>query len=252
MRPGFLNDALNWLSPERRKAAVQWGPGIAGTLLLHGVVALAIILVVMEHTAQQTPQTSVHFVPIDLIRLGAETASPDAQQKSLIPQRRAAQQAEAASPTPETTAPNKSKPAPLDDLDAKLRALARLRQPPSDLKIANEQGISNVDAANGVPGDEATYSVRDYIRSVVLRRWYFNLAKLGSRNFSVPIRVAMKRDGTIVSAEIVVQTRDPLYHDIALGARNAVLLSSPIPLPAGDYPATMHFVLRLDPRDTQR
>ena len=252
MRLRFLDDAMTWLSPERRRAALEWGPGIAGTLLLHGVAVLLIFLFVMERTAQQAPQSPIHFVPIDLIRLGAETASPDAQLKSLISQQRATRQAEAASPTPETTAPNKSKPAPLDDLDAKLRALARLRQPPSDLRIANEQGVSNVDAGNGVPGDEATYSVRDYIRSVVLRRWYFSLAKLGSRNFSVPIRVVMKRDGTIVSAEIVVQTRDPLYHDIALGARNAVLLSSPIPLPPGDYPATMHFVLRLDPRDTQR
>ena len=65
----------------------------------------------------------------------------------------------------------------------------------------------------------------------------------------------MKRDGTIVSAVIMEEARskaDALYRDIALSARNAVILSSPIALPPGDYPRTMHFTLDLDPRDTQR
>ena len=105
-------------------------------------------------------------------------------------------------------------------------------------------------ASNGTPGDQATYSVRDYIRSVVLRRWRLNLAKLGSRIFVIQIRVEMKRDGTIVSAE-VVEKHDRLYRDIALSARNAVLLSSPILMPPGDFPAIMHFIIVLDPRDTQ-
>ena len=38
----------------------------------------------------------------------------------------------------------------------------------------------------------------------------------------------------------------------AIGARNAVLLSSPIPLPAGDYPKEMHFTLRMDSRAVLR
>ncbi len=237
------------LFPERWKIAEN-GPGVAGTLLLHGVAALLIFLFFVER-ASQPPQGPVHFVPIDLVRLGAETVSPDAPLKSVVPQQRAAKTAEAASPTPQTTAPDKTKPAPLDDLDAKLRALAKLRQPPSDLKIDNAQGVSNVAAADGAPGDQATYSVRDFIRSVVLRRWYLNLAKLGTRKFNIPIRVVMKRDGAIVSAEIV-ERHDLLYKDIAISACNAVLLSSPIALPPGDYPPTMHFTLDLDPRDTQR
>ena len=250
MRPSFLSDARDWFSPEQRRAVLNVGPGVAGALLLHGIVALLIFLFMAERAAQHL-QSPVHFVPIDLVRLGAETASPDEPVKSIVPQQRAARAVEAASPTPETTAPGKIKPAPLDDLDSKLRALARLRQPPTDLKIDNAQGVSNIAAADGAPGDQATYSVRDYIRSVVLRRWYFDLAKLGGRKFNIPIRVAMKRDGTIVSAEIV-ERHDALYRDIAIGARNAVLLSSPIALPPGDYPPTMHFTLDLDPRDTQR
>jgi hypothetical protein len=45
---------------------------------------------------------------------------------------------------------------------------------------------------------------------------------------------------------------DAVYRDIALSARNAVILSSPIALPPNDLPATMHFTLDLDPKDTQR
>lgn len=245
----FLSDARAWLSPERRKAALEFGPGLAGTLLLHGVAALLIFLFIVQRAAQQ-PQAPMHFVPIDLVRLGAETASPDAPLKSIVPQQRASRAAEAASPTPRTAAPNRTTPATVDELDAKLRALARLRQPPSNLTLDNAQGVSNVAASNGAPGDQATYSVRDYVRSVVLRRWSLNLVKLGDRTFAVPIRVVMKRDGTVVSAE-VVEKHDRIYRDIAISARNAVLLSSPILMPPGDFPAIMHFTIVLDPRDTQ-
>ena len=89
----------------------------------------------------------------------------------------------------------------------------------------------------------------------MLRRWTLDLSRAANRPLVVPIRVTMKRDGTIASAEIVEQTRaktDALYRDIAIGARNAVLLSSPIALPAGDYPKEMHFTLNLDTRAVLR
>jgi hypothetical protein len=37
-----------------------------------------------------------------------------------------------------------------------------------------------------------------------------------------------------------------------MSARNAVLLASPIALPAGDYPAQTELTLLLDPRDAMR
>jgi hypothetical protein len=40
-----------------------------------------------------------------------------------------------------------------------------------------------------------------------------------------------------------------VFRDIALSARNAVLLSSPVPLPAGNYPEKMDMVLNFNPRD---
>ena len=53
--------------------------------------------------------------------------------------------------------------------------------------------------------------------------------------WAVAIRVVLHRDGTVEKAEIVDDRRyrtDPAYRTIALSARNAVLLSSPLSLPA--------------------
>jgi len=62
----------------------------------------------------------------------------------------------------------------------------------------------------------------------------------------------MTRDGKIEKAEIIDKERyrtDAVFRDIALSARNAVLLSSPVPLPAGNYAEVMDMVLNFNPRD---
>ncbi|MBU6297755.1 MAG: hypothetical protein KGJ79_06925 [Alphaproteobacteria bacterium] len=248
-----FDDAKNELLTAARKVADR--PGMFGSLLLHGLVALIIFLFIVKNTSQTSPQAAFHVVSIDLIRLGEETVSPSAPRKAVVPQEQAARPQEAASPTRETVSPTGRKPAPEDALDAKLRVLAQLRQPPTKLNLQGT-GASNVDAAsNGMPGNEATYSIRDYVRAQVERRWYYDFAKLGGRNVTVPIRIAMKRDGTIVSADIVEEERakhDVAYRDVALSARNATLLSSPITLPPGDYPKVMHMTLDMNPRDVLR
>ena len=249
MHPSSGSDVKEELFLAGRKAAAN-GPGLIGSLLLHGLAAILVFAFIVR-TAPQTTQKLLPFVPVDLVRLGMETESPSAARKALVPRQRAAARQEASSPTPEGVAPNMTKPAPLDTLDAKLRGLAKLRQAQNNPAIAEGQGVSNIDAANGAPGDRATYSVKDYVRAQVLRRWSLNLVRLAGRSFSISIRVAMKRDGTIVSAEIVESTDDPLYRDIALSARNAVILSSPIALPPGDLPAMMRFTLDLDPKDAK-
>ena len=43
---------------------------------------------------------------------------------------------------------------------------------------------------------------------------------------------------------------DAVWRDIALSARNAVLLASPVALPAGQRFSETTLTLRLDPRDT--
>jgi len=252
----FAYETQQVLAAGRRYAKAN-GLGVALSLVLHGVLAFLVLVAVARHTTETTPIAVPlpPFVPIDLIRLGDETRSPPAATRSVVPQQKAGLPQEAATLVPRTVSPTGKKPAPVDAIDAKLKALARLKQPDSPLKLAEGQGVSNIDAASGAPGDTATYSIRDYVLAQVLRRWTLNLARAHDRLIVVKIAVTMKRDGTIATADIVEQARaktDAVYRDIALGARNAVLLSSPIALPTGDYPKEMHFTLLLDTRAVLR
>jgi hypothetical protein len=238
-----------------RRTAKANGTGVLVSLALHGLLAFLLLVVVARHTTEMAikslPQPAI--LPVDLIRLGNETRSPPAELRSPIPQQKAGRPQEAASPNPHATAQTGKKP--VDALEAKLKALARLKQPNSPLTIGEGVGVSTVDATNGAPGDAATYAIRDYVLAQVLRRWTLNLARAADRSIAVKIAVVMKRDGTIASATIVDEARaktDAVYRDIAIGARNAVLLSSPVALPAGDYPKEMHFTLLLDTRAVLR
>ena len=248
--------AIASLRPSKR-AVEENGPGIAGSLFLHGLLGLA-ILFVLTRTAQQ-PQSVGRVVSVEIVRLGAETVSPPSNQKSPVPQQSASRRVkqEESSPTPpEGIAPAKKKPVPLDDLDAKLRGLSRLRQTPSALPALDNVGASDADENSpGAVGDEATYSVRDFVRAQIERRWNLDLGKLGARSFVIPIRVVMKSNGTITKAEIVDKQRyndDAVYRSIALSARNAIILATPLVLPAGQYADTMDMTLNLNPRDTLR
>jgi hypothetical protein len=78
---------------------------------------------------------------------------------------------------------------------------------------------------------------------------------VGSRHIVIALRVTMKANGVIALAEIVDRRRyatDAVYRQVAMSARNAVILSSPIALPPGAYPATTEMTLSLDPRDAAR
>ncbi len=165
-------------------------------------------------------------------------------------------------PKPGASAAAKPRPSPsrVDDLSAKLQSLARLRQPapPVQPRPSPQEGagLSNVTAssANSAPGSQASYSVRDFLRAQVERHWYWDRRRLGAGDWAVSIHVVLRPDGSVASAEIVDDARhggDPDYHDLALSARNAVLLSSPLTLPPG-APPIRDVTLTLDPRTASR
>ena len=137
-----------------------------------------------------------------------------------------------------------------DALETKLQALAKLRQPDSDTKIAAMTSALPGSSGEGTPGR----GLQDFIRAQVERRWNLDLATLGDSEFTVPIHVKLTKDGVVLKAEIVESSRsnDPAYREIAVSARNAVTLSSPIALPTGHYQDVMDMVLELNPRDTLR
>ncbi|MEI9889003.1 MAG: hypothetical protein WDN08_21375 [Rhizomicrobium sp.] len=233
------------------------GRGLAASLLLHGLFALLVLLLILRGTAPpQVPPS--HVVPIEVVQVGEETTSPPQPLKAKIPQPvtpRAPPHAPAAANRPQGISPRGTKP--VDDLETRLRALAHLRQPqsnllPLDTPRAADTPASSSDAA---PGAVAAYAVRDLIRAQVLRKWNFDVAALGRGSFVVGLRIVVLRNGRVAKAEILDReryTRDALYRDIALSARNAVLLSSPLTLPAGAFGDSIDVTLNLNPRDTLR
>jgi hypothetical protein len=215
----------------------------------------------------------VPVVPVEVVFMDTQTA-PSAppprataalqRQAAVQPQRPRAvpaapqtPQQQLASVVPPTgIVPPVAEPKP-DALQDKLEALAMLRQPATDPRLV--EGVGTAGTAMGgngtARGPSTAYSVKDYVRAQVERRWNLDLGALGGRNISIAIRVLLHRDGTVEKAEIVDDRRyrtDPAYRSIALSARNAVLLSSPISLPAGTYDPVMDLTLNLNPRDTLR
>ena len=72
-----------------------------------------------------------------------------------------------------------------------------------------------------------------------------------ARGMPVAIRLKLSRAGVISDVQIVDQSRfvnDKLFRDMALSARNAALLASPISLPPGKYDAVMDIAITLDPK----
>ena len=67
----------------------------------------------------------------------------------------------------------------------------------------------------------------------------------------MPIRVQVGSDGVVLKAELLDTPRsgDPAYREIALSAKNAVLMSSPFTMPPGHYRGETDLVLDLNPRD---
>jgi hypothetical protein len=95
--------------------------------------------------------------------------------------------------------------------------------------------------------------VSDFLRAQVERRWSLDLKR--ARNAIILVHVKVARDGTVTEAEIVDRARyanDAAWRAVALSARNAVLLSSPLSLPAGYSGGPIDVTLAMNPKDVTR
>lgn len=243
-------------SPPLQGAGWKRHPGLVLSLLLHLLLLLAIFRFLQNPAPHETSAPPV--VAIDIVRLGMEHASPYSPRKASMPLQSAnpTVRQEASNPVKTQGVGKSATPLPLDNIDAKLRALAKLRQPQTDPRLLAHDGVSNVDASDGsAHGRDARYSVRDFVRAEIERHWNLDLTQLGNRDFSIPLHIVLKRDGTILEAEVVDSPRfrdDKAYRFIAISARNAALLSSPLKLPRGDYEPVMDMELSFRPRDVLR
>jgi len=252
-----VNWAVNRLLVNRpilNRRVAENGPGVAASVLVHGLILL-VLLFLVRHTTAETPDAGLRTMLVDIIHLGAETASPPAPRRSTSPSQEASVQRAATARSPLVGfAPHA--PPKTDDLENRLNQLAKLRAPETDTQALHGAGEQTTDAASdAAAGSEAMYSLRDFLRAQIERRWNIDLSVLGERRIVVALRVVMKRNGAITTAEIVDKTRyasDKQFRQVAISARNAILLASPIALPAGDYPAETEMTLKLDPRDAMR
>ena len=247
-------------------------PGVVGSLMLH-IAALALLLYQVG-----VPPVLLSVVPVELVQLAEQSASqspqPDAapalpsagpsqRLASVAPPRAAPQVARRPAPAP-TTAPTAAPPsaeqpapdalppappAPQEALQSQLEALAKLR-------VQNSGGTATRSSGNSAPsGAQSGYRVEDLIRAQVQRRWNLRLDELGERELIVTIHVVLEPDGTVATAEVVDTPRtrgDEVYRSIAISARNAVLLSSPLTLPVGMTADMRDMTISFNTRDTLR
>ena len=300
MSPISLADIDTALRPPRRRAD-RMGPGVVASVALHLVLAALIFFGLPS--LLNAPVEAPTAIPVDLVRLGEQTASPPAPERAEVPQEKAPETAaltppqpvpepatppppqslakeesaapdvlsapaapdavppkpvEAPRPTPKPAARPQKQPAPpVDSFEAKLQSLARLRQPtppaPADPARQDGAGLSNRTASSSAaaPGPDALYSVKDFLRAQIERRWTLDRGNLGGGNPIVLIHLRIERTGKVASAEVVDDPRlatDERFRDLAMSARNAALLSSPLTLPPGSYDLVKDITLDFDPR----
>ena len=172
-------------------------------------------------------------------------ASLPAPQPATMPAPRAG----AASPrarSPQPTPQQVETPPQDDALASKLQALSRLRAPDGPLAMGTGGGA-------GTGNGGATLA--DFIRAQIMRRWFPILTNRQRRDAPVLLRIAVNDKGEFTEVTILDRQEfdgNLLYRSMAISARNAAVLSSPIPMPPGNWPKTTVLTISLNPRDASR
>jgi hypothetical protein len=225
-------------------------PALVGSLLLH----TAALLFLLHRVATGDLEKPVRIVPVELVAdrttepVPPKPELPKQQTASVRPQTKKAPPQLIPLPLPKQTpaAPETgTEPVPLppkDALQSRLEAFAKLNLPGTGAASTTSNG-----SAYGPSG----YDIRDFIRAQVERRWSLDLDSIEDQKVTVSIHVVLTADGVIRKAEIVNDRgTDAAYHSLAISARNAVILSSPISLPVGTPGNMLDIVLTLSPKDT--
>lgn len=229
----------------------QWwerdGPGAALSLLLHGLLLLA----ALWYIAHRTPLAETRFdtLPVELVLGGTMSQGQDAAPAARL---QIARQRPDSAPRPEGTSPRGTRE-PEDELSAQLRALAQVRQPYAALPDADNSTVPGGSGSGGA--GEGNAALKDYIRAQILRRWLPDLSLPGARDLPVLVRVRLLKSGVIDDVTVVDRERfntDKAFRNMALSARDAALLASPIQLPSGRYGKTQVLTIDLDPKAVLR
>ena len=210
--------------------------GVTLSLLLHGLALALWLSWSIQHPNPTRPPLKallVDLVAAPVTEPGAAGGAPQA-----------ARPRPAIAPRALGVKPQALTPAP-DELEARIARMAQAQAPASVLPAPDNGGTSY---GNGNGGG---YALADFVRAQILRRWWPDLGADSARGMPVALTLKMTRDGVISDVRIADQQRfntDKLFRSMALSARNAALLASPIPLPPGHYEALMDISITLDPK----
>jgi hypothetical protein len=223
------------------------------SLLLHGLL----LLLALWYLAHRPiiDQTQLRAFPVELVIGGTMSQGASPTQAARL---QVAPPHPESTPVPQGVRPNAIKDLE-DELSAKLRAMAQLKTPDAALPNADNSAASHDAVANdGGGGDgtgEGNYALKDFIRAQILRRWLPDLSIPGARDMPVLVRIRLLKNGVIDDVTIVDQQRfhdDRVFRNMALSARDAALLASPIQIPGVKYEKTQTLTINLDPKAVLR
>ncbi|HWY60315.1 MAG TPA: hypothetical protein VNW15_00290 [Rhizomicrobium sp.] len=210
--------------------------GLTGSLLLH--LLILVLWLTWSFNNPVAPAPPLKAMLVDLVNLPVVApGNPGGAPQVARPR-------EAQAPRISGVRPN-APTAPPDAMEARIAALANLTAPASALPAPDNDGTA------GGSGSGGGYALADFVRAQILRRWWPDISSDSARGTPVAIRLKMTRAGVISDIQIVDQQRfdhDKLFRGMALSARNAAILASPIPLPPGKYDAVMDIAITLDPK----
>lgn len=225
---------------ERARALWQENrTGLAGSVLLHLLFLLITLLWGITHPVIRQPPIKAMLV--DLVPRPVEVPGPSGGSHAIL------HAPVPAAPKTEGVKPKATTPPP-DEMEERIAQMAQLRAPDTALPAPDN-------GAGAGEGNGGGYALADFVRAQILRRWWPQLDSAAKRGTPVAIRLKLSRAGVISDVEIVDQTRfvnDKLFRNMALSARNAALLASPISLPPGQYDPVMNIAITLDPRAVLR
>ena len=222
-----------------QRARILWQEnraGLTGSVLLHLLFLIIALWWGIAHPVARQPPLKAMLV--DLVAVPSNV--PGSSGGATTPLRAPVP----AAPKVEGVKPKAQTPPP-DELESRIAQMAQLRAPDTALP-APDNGASAGEGSGG-----GRYALADFVRAQILRRWWPQLESDASRGMPVAIKLKLSRSGVISDVVIVDQLRfanDKLFRNMALSARNAALLASPISLPPGHYDAVMDISLTLDPK----
>jgi hypothetical protein len=213
--------------------------GLTGSVLLHLFFVLITLWWGLSHPVMRQPPLKAMLV--DLVARPIEVPGPSGGTHAIL------HAPLPAAPKTEGVKPKAVTPPP-DEMEARITQMAQLAAPDTALPAADNGAGSGEGSGGG-------YALADFVRAQILRRWWPQLDSEAKRGTPVALRLKLSRAGVISDVEIVDQVRyvnDKLFRNMAISARNAAELASPISLPPGHYDAVMNIAITLDPKAVLR